>query len=51
MEQNLEQLVYYVIGEKGPEEHRDEGLTMLACLLRGQPQVSERMWHLYNFVL
>lgn len=51
METVLEQMINYVLQSKDLQEHLEYTLTTISYLIRGQKQVSEKMWILFNLVV
>lgn len=51
MEKVLINMCNYLICEEGSEEHREDGLTTISQLVRGMPQLTENLWHLFNNLL
>jgi len=44
-------MIYFVLQSKDLDEHLDDVLTTISYLVRGQKQVSEKMWLLFNVVI
>jgi len=44
-------MIYFVLQSKDLDEHLDDVLTTISYIVRGQKQVSEKMWLLFNVVI